>query len=113
MTVEETGFFKGEGGVVWEMTLPLPETQAEKVTKGYLVRVNADGSPYVDPEAQENPEPDALAPLPDAKAPKPLWIGWVVKHCGVTPDDAEAMTRHDLIDKAKARMAQAHAEGAA
>lgn len=100
MSTPETGYFKGEGGVVWEMALPLPEQQAEKVTKGYLVRCDAEGGPWIDPSA-DKPAADAVPELPDARAGKPVWVGWVVKHLGVKPDDAEAKTKHDLMDDAR------------
>ena len=42
---EESGFFRGAGGVIWEMGLPLREDMREQLTRGYLSRVNEDGSP--------------------------------------------------------------------
>ncbi|WP_018219199.1 hypothetical protein [Salinispora vitiensis] len=108
--MQQTGHFKGEGGVIWEMALPLPETQADKVTKGYLRRVNADGSPYTPPPADGQPESSGQRPavlpggewesLPDRGALKAEWVGWVVRNLGTAPDDVEAMTKHDLIDLA-------------
>lgn len=99
-----TGHFRGEGGMVWEMDLPLPETQAEKVAKGYLTRVNADGSPYVEPAVEGDSElagpPSADKPAPPAPtAPKREWVGYAVRVGGMSPDDAEAMTKSDLVEK--------------
>lgn len=82
-----TAHYLGEGGAVWTMDLPLPEAIEEKVTKGYLTRVNRDGSPWVEPEA---------ASRPATSAPKAEWIGWAVHVHGLAPDDAEAMTKTDL-----------------
>lgn len=81
----------GEGGVVSVMDLPLPEAIQDRMTKGYLKRVNADGSPYVETDVVE---PSA----PSKTAPKDEWIGWAVKN-GMSPDDAEALTKADLIEK--------------
>lgn len=98
MAAVETAHFMGEGGVIWEMDLPLPEAMAEKVTKGYLRRVNEDGTPYLDPV--EN-TPAAAAPVserPAQSASKAEWVGWAV-HKGMSPDDAEGFTKQDLIDR--------------
>lgn len=98
MAERETAWFQGEGGGIWRMDLPLPETMQEKVTKGYLRRVNADGSPYVEPvdEGQEQAGPEVKRPA--QSAPKPEWVGFAVRAHGMKPDDAEAMTKQDLID---------------
>jgi hypothetical protein len=87
---EASGHFRGEGGVVFEMDLPLSEIMAEKITKGYLVRVNADGSPY----AEQDP-----VRRPAQSAPKAEWVGYAVRVYGMTPDDAEALNKADLIDR--------------
>ncbi|WP_067470007.1 hypothetical protein [Actinomadura macra] len=89
----EVGYFRGEGGGVWPMDLPLDEVMAEKVTKGYLVRVNADGSPYAEPDAEPPPQ----------SAVKAEWVGYAVRHPDesrrMSPDDAEALTKADLIER--------------
>lgn len=88
----DTAFFLGDGGSIWEMDLPLSEIMQEKLTKGYLTRVNADGSPY-----QESGEAQPPA-RPAKSASKAEWVGYAVRAHGVLPDDAEAMTKDDLID---------------
>lgn len=99
MDTAQTAHFKGEGGVVWEMTLPLPETMQEKVTKGYLRRVNPDGTPYVEPADVPDPvAPAAVTERPAQSAPKAEWVGWAV-HNGMAPDDADGLTKQDLIDR--------------
>lgn len=40
------GYFRGAGGTVWPMDLPLRELYGNQLTKGELVRVNEDGSPW-------------------------------------------------------------------
>jgi hypothetical protein len=88
--VSETIHVLGEGGVVFKMALPLHESIADRLTQGFLKRVNADGSPYVDGEAK---------PVkPAGNAAKSDWIGWAV-HNGADPDDALALTKADLIQK--------------
>ena len=108
MADRETGFFRGEGGTVWEMDLPLPEVMQEKITKGYVVRVaNADGDPYEPPAPQAPDNPlaggsdltDGVSPQPARTAPKAEWVGYAVRVHDMRPDDAEAMTKQDLIDK--------------
>lgn len=100
MTDVQTVHLRGQGGLVIGHDLPLPENIADQLTKGYLQRVNPDGSSY-------EPEPDLpasaavgvpAATKPAASAPKAEWIGWAVVQ-GATPDDAEAMTKTDLIEK--------------
>lgn len=94
-----TGYFRGEGGSIWEMDLPLPDHQAEKVTKGYLVQVNADGSPYVKPAGDPTPAGvPTVTTRPAVNAPKAEWVGWAV-HNGMAPDDAEAKTKAELVDQ--------------
>lgn len=98
---QETGHFLGEGGVIWEMALPLPEVMQDKVTKGYLRRVNPDGSPYVEPVEGDEPPPEPKPPAQSAS--KAEWVGWAVDHPDesrrLSPDDAEALTKADLIEK--------------
>lgn len=99
---QETGWFRGEGGSVWQMDLPLSEDLRTQLTKGYLTRVNEDGSTYADavPAAEEVAAPaPTVVPMPNLSAPKAAWVGYAVRVGGLTPDDAEAMTRTDLIDK--------------
>lgn len=78
----------GEGGVVFEMALPLDRHIESRLTRGHLRRVNADGSDYS----------EAPATRPALNAPKGEWIGWAVRH-GAKPDDAEALTKADLIEQ--------------
>lgn len=42
-------YIRGEGGSVIPMDLPLPEDIAQRYASGALVRVNADGSDWVEP----------------------------------------------------------------
>lgn len=86
----------GEGGGVWKMDLPLPEAIADRLTKGHLHLVNADGSP-----AGDNGGVGASAPptsRPAINAQKAEWVGWASVN-GMSPDDAEALTKQDLIEK--------------
>lgn len=78
---------RGEGGVIFEMALPLHEAIAGRIEKGYLSIVTDDGDPVVKDMTR-----------PATYASKPAWIGWAV-HNGAKPDDAEAATKADLIEK--------------
>ncbi|MER7363578.1 hypothetical protein [Nonomuraea wenchangensis] len=73
------------------MDLPLSEVMQEKAVKGYLKRVNPDGTPYVEP-VEQAPE------RPAKTAKKAEWVGWAV-HNGMDPDEADAMTKDDLVEK--------------
>lgn len=90
---------RGEGGSVFALALPLSEPISERLAKGHLQRVNEDGSAYTAPaDAAESTVPAPPTEQPPMSAPKAAWIGWAVV-CGATPDDAEAMTKGDLIEK--------------
>lgn len=91
----ETIHVRGEGGMVIAMDLPLPEEIALRLTKGALTQVNADGSPLSVASGPEAPTPDKAPPQ---AAPKAEWIGWAVAN-GADPEDAEALTKADLIDQ--------------
>jgi hypothetical protein len=89
-TNPETVFIRGEGGAIFEMSLPLSEAIEERLTKGYLRRVqNAAGDPWDGKEKQTVPPPYAT---------KIAWVSWAVYN-GMDPDDADALTRRDLIEK--------------
>jgi hypothetical protein len=79
---------RGEGGAVFELSLPLHEDIATRLFKGSLRRVNADGSDWTDTVERARP---AVA---DRKAD---WVSWAV-HKGCPVDDAEAATKTDLIE---------------
>jgi len=92
-----TVFILGEGGGVFELSLPLHETIADKLAKGHVRRVQPDGTPYV-----EGDRPDGMPGLPESRpainAVKAEWVGWAVVQ-GLTPDEAEALTKTDLIER--------------
>jgi hypothetical protein len=77
------------------MRLPLSEDMAEQLTKGYLTRVSH-RTTMAAPMWSSLP---SLEQPPAANASKAHWIGYAVRVHGVKPDDAEAMTKNDLIEK--------------
>jgi hypothetical protein len=96
----EIAHFRGEGGQIIGMDLPLDEHMQDKVTKGYLVQVNEDGSPLLDDTANEGSDLTTGVPArPAVNAPKAEWVGFAVRAGGLDPDAAEAMTKQDLIDR--------------
>lgn len=95
----DTIFVRGEGGSVFEMDLPLPEGIAQRMEKGLIKRVQADGSDWLVPAAVPV-EPEVPAPptvRPAASASKAAWVGWAVVQ-GIDPEEAEAMTKADLVE---------------
>lgn len=92
-----TGFFRGSGGAVMEMDLPLPEVYADQVTRGYLKRVNADGTPWTG-EAESAAEGAPVSERPAQSAQKADWVGWAVAQ-GADPEEAAGMTKADLVEK--------------
>lgn len=82
-----------EGGTIIKMDLPLHEAIADRLSKGHLKLVTADGAPVV--EKSERPAD---------YAPKGAWVGYAVNvsqqtDSPITPDDAEALTKQDLIER--------------
>ncbi len=87
----ETIHVRGEGGVIWEMDLPLPEGVAQRLASGVLTRVNADGSPFEPDPAQERP----ARPKDNASTEK--WAEYA-RTLGATDEDVEGLSRADLIE---------------
>jgi len=85
----------GEGGAIFALA-PEAVTQfvEDRLLKGYLKRVNADGTPFKE-------KSDRVAPkTTDSKA---AWVGWAEyisqsTDSPITSDDAEALTKTDLIE---------------
>jgi hypothetical protein len=92
----ETALFRSESGQQIHMDLPLPEHMQAQVTRGTLVRINSDGTPYTG-EAADASEGAAVTERPAVSAPKAAWVGWAV-HNGADADQAEVMTKHDLVE---------------
>lgn len=93
--MSETIHIEGEAGTVFELSLPVHETIAEKLAKGSIRRVNADGSPYTEPSG-DVPAPPTTRPA--ISAAKAEWVAWGVVQ-GLSPDDADALTKADLIER--------------
>lgn len=85
---------RGEGGMVIQMDLPLPDHIEHRLNTGHIRRCNADGSVWRG-EGDEVGAPPTKAP--GARGSKAEWIAWAVVR-GATPDEAEGSTRQDLID---------------
>lgn len=85
----------GENGeTIYAMALPLHEAIQDRLSKGYLKRVNADGTPFVEKSERVKPAPYAS---------KSEWVSWAVHisqttESPLTPDEAEALTKQDLIE---------------
>ncbi len=92
----------GEGGAVFMMDLPLPEAIADRLARGHLRQVQEDGSPFE--ESQRPGVPGLPSQRPVINASKAEWVGWAVAQ-GMTPDDAEAATKTDLIEQFGAQSA--------
>ena len=97
----ETIWLRGEGGSVIEFDTPLSPPIASRLARGYLRRVNPDGSTYVEPaDTPANPDvPPPATTRPAKSAPKAAWVAYAVHAHGVAPDVADGMTRTDLIDR--------------
>lgn len=95
----QIGHFRGAGNVIWEMDLPLTEAMQNQLVKGYLTRVREDGALYEEPVPEgEDPAVSEVEKPPAANASKSHWIGYAHRVHDVSIDDAEAMTKNDLIE---------------
>jgi hypothetical protein len=81
-----TGKFRGAGGSVFELALPLSEQFQNQVIRGELQRI----------DLQEEP---AAPKRPNKAASKDEWVGWA-RHVdqGKSVDELDAMTRNELIE---------------
>ena len=95
---KKTAFFKGEGGSVFEMDLPLPEPLQYQVTRGTLRRCNPDGTGLLAGVDDVEDEVELSAGPPSVRASKNEWVGYAVAQ-GMSVDDADAMTKNELIEK--------------
>ena len=57
----ETWHMLGEGGAVFEMTLPLDPNIEKRYLEGHIKRVNPDGSPWKPPESAKRSRAKATA----------------------------------------------------
>lgn len=95
----ETVRFRSESNQLIDLDLPLSEIMQEKVTKGYLRRVNEDGTLWVEPAEGGSDLTNGVSPRPPQAAQKSEWVGYAVLVGNMAPDEAEAMTKQDLIDR--------------
>ncbi|MFD4527850.1 hypothetical protein ACFWP7_28750 [Streptomyces sp. NPDC058470] len=102
----ETIHVRGEGGAIFAMDLPLPESIAERYERGLLVRVHSDGTPYHPGPAAPSEDgggSDLTAgksPRPGVNASKSEWIAYVVGQGHLSAEDAANLTKADLIELA-------------
>lgn len=94
----ETIYVRGEGGGIHAMDLPLPESIQQRLARGQLTRVNKDGSTYTGLVEEAVAAPPTTRP--GKTAVKAEWIGWAVSVHHMDPEQAEAMTKTDLMDLA-------------
>lgn len=84
--MSETAQFRGEGGSIFTFDLPLSADNEKKVALGYLRRLDGEEAELVEVER------------PAQSAPKADWVSFAVHMHGLSPDEAEAMTKADLIE---------------
>lgn len=106
----ESWFMRGEGGSIILMDLPLPEAIQQRVDAGMIVRVNADGSPWYDSDPELAPEPvsddavelarDDVGPVrPERANPKARWVEYAQLVSDLTREDADALTKAELVKR--------------
>jgi hypothetical protein len=87
------GRYKGEGGVEWEFDEPLTELMQEKVTKGYLTKIE---------EEEEVEEEGKVVYRPSTAASKADWVMHAVHH----PDESRRLTVAIANDMSKADLVE-------
>lgn len=114
---EETIFVRGEGGAVFEMAPSrMSADLSRRLRMGRLRRVNPDGSAYRREGGREpaptgsepyrgggGPLSEGRVPRPAKTAPKAAWVEYAVAALGADPEEAEGMSRADLIELADYR----------
>lgn len=94
-----TVHIRGEGGSIFELDVPLHETIEEKLLKGLVQRVNADGSIYTASAGKGDVVvPGLPTQRPANSAVKAEWVGWAVAQ-GASVEDAAALTKADLVER--------------
>lgn len=96
----ETIHVRGEGGSVIPMDLPLHPDIAKRLEAGQLRRVDADGSPYREPEPPEadvEPDDDGEPKRPAKAASKDDWLAYVLAALDMEAAEVESLTKADLI----------------
>lgn len=91
----DTILVRGEGGSIFEMSLPLHEAIADKLRRGQITEVDGKGAKVQTPSEGV---PGLPTERPSLKAHKAEWVGWAVAQ-GMKPDDAEAASKTDLVEK--------------
>jgi hypothetical protein len=94
----ETVYVLCDNGSVMPHDLPLPSGIADRVGRGDLRLVNADGTPLADgePEPAAEPEPPKE---PGKSASKEAWVAYALAiDPDITDEDAQAMTRDGLAE---------------
>lgn len=87
----ETVYIRGENGSVIPHDLPLPLGIQDRLDRGYLQLVELEVDPADDAPQLERPAASAL---------KADWVAYAVAiDPDLKPDDADAMTKADLVAK--------------
>ena len=92
------------------MDLPLPEAIQQRVDAGVIVRVNEDGSLWSGSVPEPTPEPasedadelarDDVGPVrPERANPKSRWVEYAQLVSDLTREEAEALTKAELISR--------------
>jgi len=86
-------YYRGEGGVTWELELPLTPEMADQVRLGKLVEVPK-------PEdVGDDSAPQAIAMRePAPHEPKSVWVQYAVAN-GMNYSDAQNASRNELVEK--------------
>lgn len=84
----DSGWFRGEGGAVFELALPLSEHMADQHRAGRLVEVDGPGG------AGES----VTAVKPSQADPKSMWIDYAIAS-GMSRVEADGHTKAELIEK--------------
>lgn len=95
---------KGEGGAVWDQTVPADGTNQRELldtflASGKLTLVGGEATPAEPEPAPADEEPANADPdqdLPVKSASKPEWMAYAVSQ-GIDPASADAMSKAELV----------------
>lgn len=96
MAERETVYVLVDNGTVMPHDLPLPSGIADRVARGQLRLVNADGS-AIEAHGVLGGEGELIR-RPGVNAAKTEWVAYAVAQ-GMSVSEADGMTKADLIEK--------------
>jgi hypothetical protein len=95
---KEYRYYRGEGGVVWELELPLSPEMADQVRLGRMIEVPKPEDVGDDTQADGRMRTAVAMREPAPHEPKSVWVDYAVAN-GWSYADAQNASRNELVEK--------------